>query len=305
MSIWAASDNELIIGCAVRSVLRAPRSTPLPKIPTQVNDSTRKIWVMLTVAKEGTFSASSDPCVLFPLAAGEGVPENSRLGFVTKRVALHQGSAWSNSGKALGIEEVVWENCGGSDDDARYYHSNVGRFLTEDPLGYGGGINFYSYVRSNSTNLRDPFGLRPLTPEQCRELREVFALEEKYGTFRAALKANITFNSHGILADFNSQNPDYEPVESALGPINLDWYSTLEATSGIGLAYFRYGEAKLSWVLIRLTWPGAPPVTNFIPYRAPDERNAAWQVTIWHGYKDLFPPDWMKEKCPQSCEDKK
>ncbi len=28
----AASDNELVIGCAVRSVLRAPRSTPLSKI---------------------------------------------------------------------------------------------------------------------------------------------------------------------------------------------------------------------------------------------------------------------------------
>jgi hypothetical protein len=56
----AASDNELVIGCAVRSVLRAPRSTPLLKIPTQVNDSARTIRVMLTAAKEGTFSASSE-----------------------------------------------------------------------------------------------------------------------------------------------------------------------------------------------------------------------------------------------------
>ena len=32
MGFEAASDNELIIGCAVRSVLRAPRSTPLCKI---------------------------------------------------------------------------------------------------------------------------------------------------------------------------------------------------------------------------------------------------------------------------------
>jgi len=114
---------------------------------------------MLTAAKEGTFSASSDPCVFFPLAPSEGVPKNSRLGFARKNPAPHQGSAWSNSGKALGIEEVVWEICGGSDDSARYYDPNAGRFLSEDPLGSGGGINFYAYAGNSSPNLKDIFGL--------------------------------------------------------------------------------------------------------------------------------------------------
>ena len=50
--------------------------------------STRKIRVMLTAAKEGTFSASSDPCVFFPLAAAAGVSENSRLGFKARKRAL-------------------------------------------------------------------------------------------------------------------------------------------------------------------------------------------------------------------------
>jgi len=114
---------------------------------------------MLTAAKEGTSSASSDPCVLFPLAAGEGVPENSRLGFATKRVALHQGSAWSNSGKALGIEAVVWENCGGPDDGARYYNPTLQRFISEDPIGFNGGdVNLYAYVWNSPTNFLDPVG---------------------------------------------------------------------------------------------------------------------------------------------------
>jgi len=48
---------------------------------------------------------------------------------------------------------------------ARYYDSSPGRFLNEDPLqGGGGGPNFYSYVRNNSTNLVDPFGLNPFAP---------------------------------------------------------------------------------------------------------------------------------------------
>jgi RHS repeat-associated protein len=116
---------------------------------------------MLTAAKEGTFSASSDPCVFFPLAASEGVPKNSRLGFARKNPAPHQGSAWSNSGKALGIEEVVWENYGRSDDSARYYDPFSGRFVSEDPARFPGGINFYTFVENSPVNLIDPFGFCP------------------------------------------------------------------------------------------------------------------------------------------------
>lgn len=57
MQFEAASDNELIIGCAVRSVLRAPRSTALCKILTLINDSTLIIGVIQTAAKEEMFSS--------------------------------------------------------------------------------------------------------------------------------------------------------------------------------------------------------------------------------------------------------
>lgn len=41
----------------------------------------------------------------------------------------------------------------------RYYDAQTGRFLTRDPLGYGGGVNLYAYTRSNPTNKIDPTGL--------------------------------------------------------------------------------------------------------------------------------------------------
>lgn len=45
---------------------------------------------------------------------------------------------------------------------ARYYNSTLQRFISEDPLGFGGGdVNFYSYVRNDPVSLFDPFGLRP------------------------------------------------------------------------------------------------------------------------------------------------
>ena len=44
---------------------------------------------------------------------------------------------------------------------ARYYDANTGRFLSEDPLNFGGGdVNFYGYVGNDPTSFYDPFGLR-------------------------------------------------------------------------------------------------------------------------------------------------
>ena len=45
---------------------------------------------------------------------------------------------------------------------ARYYDLNVGRFVSEDPSGLSGGVNFYAYVHNNPVNFRDPLGLYTL-----------------------------------------------------------------------------------------------------------------------------------------------
>ena len=42
---------------------------------------------------------------------------------------------------------------------ARYYDPTVGRFLSEDPIGFWVGGNFYAYVRNHSSDLVDPSGL--------------------------------------------------------------------------------------------------------------------------------------------------
>jgi RHS repeat-associated protein len=46
---------------------------------------------------------------------------------------------------------------------SRYYDSVAGRFISEDPISFGGGNNFYRYVGNNATNLIDRFGLSAKT----------------------------------------------------------------------------------------------------------------------------------------------
>jgi RHS repeat-associated protein len=47
---------------------------------------------------------------------------------------------------------------------ARYYDPIVGRFLSEDPIGFDGEANFYPYVRNNPVIARDPTGLYVSVP---------------------------------------------------------------------------------------------------------------------------------------------
>ena len=41
---------------------------------------------------------------------------------------------------------------------ARYYDQNLGRFISEDPIRFKGGDNFYDYVLNSPTNFMDPTG---------------------------------------------------------------------------------------------------------------------------------------------------
>jgi RHS repeat-associated protein len=42
---------------------------------------------------------------------------------------------------------------------ARWYDATLGRFISEDPIGFAGGdVNLYGYVRNNPVNFKDPTG---------------------------------------------------------------------------------------------------------------------------------------------------
>jgi RHS repeat-associated protein len=47
---------------------------------------------------------------------------------------------------------------------ARYYEPASGRFISGDPIGFGGGLNFYAYAGGNPVVTGDPTGLCPPAP---------------------------------------------------------------------------------------------------------------------------------------------
>jgi RHS repeat-associated protein len=58
---------------------------------------------------------------------------------------------------------------------ARYYDLNVGRFISEDPIGFNGGNNFYAYVDNDPSDLSDPFGQCTPSPAMKECLEKIFS----------------------------------------------------------------------------------------------------------------------------------
>jgi RHS repeat-associated protein len=48
---------------------------------------------------------------------------------------------------------------------ARYYDRTLGRFISEDPIGLDGGVNFYAYVANSPVSRTDPSGQAGIGPK--------------------------------------------------------------------------------------------------------------------------------------------
>jgi RHS repeat-associated protein len=77
--------------------------------------------------------------------------------------------------RSLLSAEPHWKNCEASGEasygqslynSARYHDPSSGRFISPDPIGFEGGINYYAFVDNNPSDLIDPTALKPRKCDQ-------------------------------------------------------------------------------------------------------------------------------------------
>ena len=90
----------------------------------------------------------------------------STLGLVNAAGALTAPSSYSPTGAGALNTATPFQYTGQENDGtglyyyrARYYNPVWGRFISSDPIGFGGGMNTYAYVGGDPVNGIDPSGL--------------------------------------------------------------------------------------------------------------------------------------------------
>jgi RHS repeat-associated protein len=110
---------------------------------------------------------------------------------------------------------------------ARYYDPTIGRFISEDPLGFGAGdVNFYQYTSNNPVNANDPSGKAVETPWDAFNV----------GLGAGSLASNLRQRNWGWAA-VDAAGLIYDSVATAV--------PFLPAGAGAGLAAYRAGNTAV------------------------------------------------------------
>jgi RHS repeat-associated protein len=92
---------------------------------------------------------------------------------------------------------------------ARYYDASSGRFISEDPIGFRGGINKYGYVLNRPVVFSDPLGLCQIDPLQigctlckarCLEIRALMYIGCFYWVLKGGDKGPCFGGANGAYA---------------------------------------------------------------------------------------------------------
>jgi RHS repeat-associated protein len=139
---------------------------------------------------------------------------------------------------------------------ARYYDSATGRFLSEDPLQFGGGdANLYAYVANSPTNLIDPSGLKPgdkyngIDCAGWHAIKDIFPDTDRDGFERGGFiyqNADGTYSYSVPITGDSNQLPrrDFYNIPTPAGASRSGWYHT--HPFGPGSDVFSPGDKAVS-----------------------------------------------------------
>jgi RHS repeat-associated protein len=101
---------------------------------------------------------------------------------------------------------------------ARFYDPLVARFISEDPIGFVGGINLYAYVSNNPIALRDPLGFCP-----CTCTLEVRASRINYTLVGFHVYITTTDSCTGKTNAYRAGPDNHGKIEAIAGPYNKEF----------------------------------------------------------------------------------
>jgi RHS repeat-associated protein len=120
---------------------------------------------LLTGGVDQIFARMTSVGISVPMtdALGSVIGETNPAQSVTKSVAYEPYGTTTQSGTNTGNSQQY----AGRENDgtglyynrARYYNPALGRFISEDPIGFSGGTNVYAYASGNPVSKSDPLGL--------------------------------------------------------------------------------------------------------------------------------------------------
>jgi RHS repeat-associated protein len=92
--------------------------------------------------------------------------------------------------------------------NARYYSSDLGRFIARDPIGYEGGIDLYEYVKSAPSTGMDPYGLYTIDLSCCCAIKKLISATEKdieaLNNMYSNWHSGQTFKDYGLGVEANA-----------------------------------------------------------------------------------------------------
>jgi RHS repeat-associated protein len=136
---------------------------------------------------------------------------------------------------------------------ARYYDPSAGRFISEDPTGFKGGVNFYPYAANDPTDQTDPMGFDS-DSQFCRRLRE------KIDNVRQNIQRRI-----GQLDENPDNLPETCPGDKANPGLSRAGHRFLINKDKALLAAL---EATYAWRC--KDWPPIPPIP--VPVLSPQQQ---------------------------------
>lgn len=116
---------------------------------------------------------------------------------------------------------------------ARYYDSEVGRFITKDPIGFEGGVNLYAYVGNNPAKYIDPNGL-------CKTEDDLFK-EYLRSTPASILIQFLTFGIYSLDHSLDEAIPS--EIEG------FKWWKTQQSYLDVPIVAFEGGDYPPSRVV--------------------------------------------------------